>query len=592
MATEKETVILDFQVDTKGAVTSIENLTKANKALREERSKVDLSTEEGLKRVQKINAQLDKNTQTIKDNSSALEKQRLNIGNYTGALDKLVPGLGATINGITGMTKASLAFIATPIGAVLTAVAAALAAVVQYFTRTEAGGDQLAKIMAQLSAVFNVVLDRVTALGGALVKLFTGDFVGAANDAKQAISGVADEISREVQVAGELADILDQLEDREISYSVAVSETANQVKRLIIAAKNRTLDEAQRIALLEKAAKIEYDSNEAGKKIALDKLDAANRQIELDFNQLGIKRQLGETTIDFAKRIIETEDILASRRKEIADQLVNYNQIEGQSLNLQEKIANIIDANNDKLKARAEALAEVAAATERANSASSDLTKTEIQLASVQDPAIVLTQRLGKQKEITTKATLTMAQAEKLSADQMRDQALASQALSQSLGTAAALFQKNTLAYKLIASAQASIDSYRSFTLALATFPPPFGAIAGAASLAAGLASVAKINGVGFAEGGYTGQGGKYQPAGVVHANEFVIPSETVNKYGAGYFERYMPGYAEGGLVADASSNAMRSLTTQQQAIEVYMGFREFDEARNAIQYKEQLRTA
>lgn len=37
---------------------------------------------------------------------------------------------------------------------------------------------------------------------------------------------------------------------------------------------------------------------------------------------------------------------------------------------------------------------------------------------------------------------------------------------------------------------------------------------------------------LGFASGGYTGSGGKYQPAGIVHRGEYVFPQEAVNKLG------------------------------------------------------------
>jgi len=84
----EEEIIYDVEV--KG-IQSIENLTKANKELREERKKLDLQSEQGQKRAQEINKALDENTNIIKENSSALEKQRLNVGNYSGALDKLVP---------------------------------------------------------------------------------------------------------------------------------------------------------------------------------------------------------------------------------------------------------------------------------------------------------------------------------------------------------------------------------------------------------------------------------------------------------------------------------------------------------------------
>lgn len=52
-----------------------------------------------------------------------------------------------------------------------------------------------------------------------------------------------------------------------------------------------------------------------------------------------------------------------------------------------------------------------------------------------------------------------------------------------------------------------------------------------------------------FSEGGYTVQGGKYQPAGIVHKGEYVIPKATVDKMGVGGIQSMLGGYASGGLV-------------------------------------------
>lgn len=51
------------------------------------------------------------------------------------------------------------------------------------------------------------------------------------------------------------------------------------------------------------------------------------------------------------------------------------------------------------------------------------------------------------------------------------------------------------------------------------------------AALVAGYAAVRSFEQEGFAEGGYTGDGGKYETAGVVHKGEFVFDKETTAKY-------------------------------------------------------------
>ncbi|NGN45184.1 tape measure protein [Mesorhizobium sp. CGMCC 1.15528] len=57
----------------------------------------------------------------------------------------------------------------------------------------------------------------------------------------------------------------------------------------------------------------------------------------------------------------------------------------------------------------------------------------------------------------------------------------------------------------------------------------------------------------GFASGGYTGSGGRYQPAGIVHKGEYVVPKSTVDKVGVSGIERMLAGYANGGLVGAPS---------------------------------------
>ncbi|MCZ7836035.1 phage tail tape measure protein [Atlantibacter hermannii] len=59
---------------------------------------------------------------------------------------------------------------------------------------------------------------------------------------------------------------------------------------------------------------------------------------------------------------------------------------------------------------------------------------------------------------------------------------------------------------------------------------------------------------LGFAAGGYTGEGGKYEPAGVVHKGEFVFTKEATSRLGVGNLYNLMRGYASGGLVGGGST--------------------------------------
>lgn len=57
----------------------------------------------------------------------------------------------------------------------------------------------------------------------------------------------------------------------------------------------------------------------------------------------------------------------------------------------------------------------------------------------------------------------------------------------------------------------------------------------------------------GFSSGGYTGDGGKYDPAGIVHKGEFVFTKEATQRIGAKNLYRLMRGYANGGSVGGSS---------------------------------------
>ena len=86
--------------------------------------------------------------------------------------------------------------------------------------------------------------------------------------------------------------------------------------------------------------------------------------------------------------------------------------------------------------------------------------------------------------------------------------------------------------------------------------------IAYALQAAMGWISGGKINtgvtggfqGAGFASGGYTGDGAKYDPAGIVHKGEFVFTKEATQRIGPKNLYRLMRGYANGGQVGGVTT--------------------------------------
>ena len=74
----------------------------------------------------------------------------------------------------------------------------------------------------------------------------------------------------------------------------------------------------------------------------------------------------------------------------------------------------------------------------------------------------------------------------------------------------------------------------------------------------------------GFADGGYTGPGGKYQPAGIVHAGEYVFTKEQTRRAGVGNLASLansLTGYARGGIV-----NPLKTMALTQGYNRVHKG--------------------
>ena len=140
------------------------------------------------------------------------------------------------------------------------------------------------------------------------------------------------------------------------------------------------------------------------------------------------------------------------------------------------------------------------------------------------------------------------------------------------LGESSSAYRALYAAQQSFALAQAGINVWKSASDAYANEPGTVWQKIGAAAKATldqgtFVAMIQAATPKGFAGGGYTGHGGKYEPAGIVHKGEGVLTQEEIKALGGPQgFEDLRKsirrGYATGGLVADTHRVGMGAVST------------------------------
>ncbi|EFC1503437.1 phage tail protein [Escherichia coli] len=107
-------------------------------------------------------------------------------------------------------------------------------------------------------------------------------------------------------------------------------------------------------------------------------------------------------------------------------------------------------------------------------------------------------------------------------------------------GEQSAIYKVAFAASKAFAIADSMVKIQQAIASGAVSAPYPANIIA-MASIAAQTASIVSniqaVSGVGFASGGYTGPGGKYQPSGIVHKGEYVFDQASTNRIGVSQLE-------------------------------------------------------
>lgn len=495
-----------------------------------------------------------------------------------------------------GSIKAGL--ISTGIGAFVVIIGS----LATYFTQTKKGAELLEQAFAGVGAAISVITDRISQIGGAIAKVFSGDFKGAAEDVKGALSGITDEIKEEATAAVTLKKAFNGLADAQRDLRVKTAESKAEIEALKIIAEDVTKSDkerteaaqkafdteqalmAERIAIAEEALRIKQEENALGESMAED-LDAeADLQIELaaikeesTAKQIGLQNFLNglkQATRDKEKAAaaerqaeidaeVKAEEEAAAKQKAIDDKALADKEAlalsEGEKLLAiqQENALLMIEDVNER------ALAQIEIDRENALNSVADTEHSEAMKAAINE-------KYNKKKQDQNKAT----------SDAERKLGLGDLgAVASVLGSMSSLQQEGTDGWKTTKIAEARINSFMSASSAysaMAGIPvigPALGIIAAGAALVSGQKQVEQIKATeipkmarGGVVGGY-GNGTSDSVNAKLSRGEVVINAKSAKMFRGALSNMNVAGggvgFARGGATTPSTGAGISGLSTE-----------------------------
>jgi hypothetical protein len=371
---------------------SIDDARSAVKQLTIERNKLDISTDAGKAKQKQLNASIDEHNKFIKENVDQYQQQKINIGNYASALGGSNTVLGQTIarfqsmkdalalgkKGLEGMEIQQASFNTVLKANIIGIIIVALTALYTLFTKFEPVVEMVEAAMSGLNAAIKVVSNRLIDFGQnvigvvigyfnglinvakALFTIFSGDFKAGFDSLKgsfdefgnaivktgESFNGMGAEMSAAAQEAYNLERALQDLDDRMRAQIVTNAQTEAQVSKLLLQAKNRSLSEKERLALLDQAGKLEKENFERNKKIAQDEYD-------IMLAKLANGSKLSKAEIEELNTNTKRRDELDKRRGTLTDkELIDLANKKAETIKLESETANVLE----KIQNRRDAL--------------------------------------------------------------------------------------------------------------------------------------------------------------------------------------------------------------------------------------------
>jgi len=296
----------------------------------------------------KVSADTSNLDRSIEASENAVKDLGTTGQTVVGGLDRLTGGLASKFVGaakgvgtfIKGLNLTKVAIAGTGIGLLVLA----LGSIVTYFTQSFEGARKFKAILAGLSAGVQVITDRFSSLGSALVSLFSGDITGATEDFRKATRNLKDEIILETAAAKALEESRQALIDRQREQLVTTAKERSEIKALNLIAEDTTKNINDRITAADEAG---------AKERALFEQRKANAEEELSL--LEAQMSLGENSEEDIQRRAELEaDVfnLAAESLELQTTLQNkLNTLKLEAINLtRQQLQAEIDLANETVE--------------------------------------------------------------------------------------------------------------------------------------------------------------------------------------------------------------------------------------------------
>ena len=506
--------------------------------LTREYDNLNRSTAAGAKRADELEKELTQlNAQITKTSKSAgLFKDQ--IGNYPSQFGEAIKSIN-----VAGVSVGDLATKFTTFAGGATAVVGLLGSIAGAYASSATGARDLEAAQIQLSAAYQVAGEEFA------------QFLNAGEDSIGVVEGISIALlSRYVPAiyatSEAYAAAAKSLKDLEISRAFAAGDAKNDERRAEILRRIRDDESAALDDRIEASSKID-EILETSKQRTIIILQAEAEAIR-------------KSTVGYDKNR-EAQLRVAQITAEIADK---EEEITG-------KLTENVTARRELVKLQQEALFLLEQELREANKpnvsvspegSTSDNTQSG---AGLKDPAIQASEARQKQF-IAELDTVRMTEAQKqeyyrqsylIKKQQDQDIYDSSRTLFNGLAALAAEGSKEQKALALINIGVNTAEALAGGIAASQDIPYPGNIAATLNSVAVILANIAAAKQYisGFAEGGYTGAGAKYDVAGVVHKGEYVAPKHIVESPMAqGHLralERMRTGYADGGFVTNQNTN-------------------------------------